>query len=270
MKEIQENQLHFIMQFWKQGRFEPKRARKRFLAGIETLSRPIWGYAFTAALAAVVLGLFLFRGSPRTIIPATANVQSVVLPDGTQATLAPEASLSFRRHGFGRRDRAICQTGTVYYAVEPNEAIPFEIRAAEGFVRVLGTRFQVVTDSVATAVDVIEGRVLFAAAPAKAGKPVREEDGLILTQGMHAELYPGATKPVLAVPQTANPAAWATHVFHYENTPLDGVLRELAGIFNCTFLSEGSGRLTGEFEGDDPGEIIPLIEEALDIKIEIR
>lgn len=270
MKEIQEDRLRFVAQHWKPGRFDRKRAWKRFRAGIDTPPRPIWGYALATALAAVVLGLFLFRGNVRTEIPATASVRSVVLPDGTQATLAPEASLSFRRHGFGRRDRAICQTGTVYYSVARNESLPFEITASDGFVRVLGTRFQLEAGGSGSAVDVMEGRVLFAAAPVKAGRPVREEDGLVLTYGMRAELAPGATKPVLTEPQTANPAAWATHVFHYEDTPLKEVLRELSAFFGCTLFSDGSGRLTGEFEGEKPDEIVPLIEEALGIEIEIR
>jgi ferric-dicitrate binding protein FerR (iron transport regulator) len=273
MKEIQEEQLHFVARHWKAGRFDPKRAWRRFRAteGTERRIRPVWGYALATALAAVVLGLFLFRETPQTVIPATADIHSIVLPDGTHATLAPEATLTFRRHGFGRRDRAVYQTGKVFYAVEHNEALPFEIMAAEGFVRVLGTRFQVTTDGAGTAVDVVDGRVLFAAARAGSAKIIWEEDGLVLSHGMHAELSPGATTPVLTEPQTANPAAWATHTFRYADTPLEDVLRELSIVFGCTFRTDGSDRsLTGEFEGDEPGEIISLIEEALDIRIEIR
>ena len=272
MKEIREELLRFVAQHWKAGLFDPKRARRRFHEeGMPRSGRPVWGYAFAAALAVLVLGLFLFHKTPSTVIPATSGIQAVLLPDGTQATLAPGATLSFRRHGFGRRDRAVCQTGKVYFAVERNESVPFEVTAADGFVRVLGTRFQVETDGTGTAVDVEEGRVLFAAAPSGDGKTVREENGLVLTRGMHAVLTPGASEPDLTGAETPNPTAWATHTFRYEDTPLDEVLRELSEQYGKDLASDRSDRrLTGEFEGSDLKEIIALIEEALNLNIYIK
>ena len=278
MKEIQEDILRFVAQNWKAGRFGPKQAWRRFRATEEAaeparrpaFGRPVWGYALVCALAALVLGLFLFRPAPRTVIPAAADIRTVVLPEGTHATLAPGATLSFRRHGFGRRDRDVTQTGKVYYSVERNESLPFEITASEGFVRVLGTRFQVETDSLGTAVDVVDGRVLFAAAPSGARKSVREEDGVILTRGMHAELAPGVMVPALSEAEHANPAAWATHFFRYENTPLEEVLHELSSHFGRTLRTDAHDRrLTGEFEGEELDEIVSLIESALDIHIVI-
>ena len=278
MKEIQEDILRFVAQHWKAGRFGPKQAWRRFRATEEAaeparrpaFGRPVWGYALVCALAALVLGLFLFRPAPRTVIPAAADIRTVVLPEGTHATLAPGATLSFRRHGFGRRDRSVSQTGKVFYAVVRNEAVPFEITADKGFVRVLGTRFQVETDSLGTAVDVVDGRVLFAAAPSGARKSVREEDGVILTRGMHAELAPGVMVPALSEAEHANPAAWATHFFRYENTPLEEVLRELSDHFGRTLRTDAHDRrLTGEFEGEELEGIVSLIESALDIHIVI-
>ena len=278
MKEIQEDILRFVAQRWKAGRFDPERAWRQIRQKGGTpvrrpgsqAFRPVWGYALASAFAVLVLGVFLFRPAPLTVIPAAAGVQAVVLPDGSRATLAPGATLSFRRHGFGRRDRAVAQTGKVYYSVERNESLPFEITASDAFVRVLGTRFQIETDDTGTAVDVVDGRVLFAAAPSGVRKTVREEDGVILTRGMHAELAPGATVPGLSEAESANPAAWATHVFHYENTPLEEVLRELSDHFGHTLRTDARDRrLTGEFEGEELGEIISLIESALDIHIVI-
>ena len=118
--------------------------------------------------------------------------------------------------------------------------------------------------------DVVDGRVLFAAAPSGVRKTVREEDGVILTRGMHAELAPGVTVPALSEEEHANPAAWATHVFRYENTPLEEVLRELSSHFGHALRTDARDRrLTGEFEGEELGEIVSLIESALDIKIVI-
>lgn len=279
MKEIQEDILRFVAQHWKAGRFEPDRAWRRFRvtekatgpARRPVFGRPVWGYALASALAVLVLGLFLFRPAPRTVIPAAADIRTVVLPEGTHATLAPGATLSFRRHGFGRRDRDVTQTGKVYYSVERNESLPFEITVSEAFVRVLGTRFQIETDDTGTAVDVVDGRVLFAAAPSGVRKTVREEDGVILTRGMHAKLAPGVTVPALSEAEHANPAAWASHLFRYQDTPLSEVLQELSSNFGRTLSTDQPDRrLTGEFEGTDLQEILPLIEEALNLTISIR
>ena len=269
MKEIQEEQLRFVARHWKAGRFNPRRAW-RHLRALGTfrssghhsgMPLPRWALA-TAVAAAVVTGLFLFYRDPMTVVPATATVQTVVLPDGSQASLAPGASLSFRRHGFGRRDRSARMTGRIFFCVARNESLPFEITAEEGFVRVLGTRFQVEADSSGTAVDVVDGRVLFCS--------VQAEDGLVLTKGMHAELPSGAVMPTLDEPATPNPAAWATHTFIYDNTPLEDVLRELSAHFGHPLGSDERDRkLTGEFESDDLTEIISLIESALDIHISL-
>lgn len=273
MKEIQDNELNFVARHFRPGIFRWKQAWRHFRAASgrpAVFFRPVWGYALVTAFAAVALGVFLFtqQGPRQTVVPVVQTVQTIQLPDGTAATLAPGATLSFRRRGFGSRDRSVRMAGKVYFAVERNETLPFEITAADGFVRVLGTRFQVASDSTGTAVDVVDGRVLFAAA---GQTDLRETDGIVLTRGMHAELAPGAARPVLADADTANPAAWATHSFLYDNTPLEEVLKELSAHFGCTFTTDARGRrLTGQFDGSDPAVIIALIEEALDIHIDIR
>ena len=270
MKEIPEEQLRFVARHWTAGRLDPRRAWQHLRASGAFRSSghpsriPLPRLALATALAAavVVIGLFLFHRDAMTVIPATATVQTVVLPDGSQASLAPGATLSFHRHGFGRRDRSTRMTGRIFFSIARNESLPFEITAEEGFVRVLGTRFQVEADSSGTAVDVVDGRVLFCA--------VQAEDGLVLTKGMHAELPSGAAVPALDEPATPNPAAWATHTFIYDNTPLEDVLRELSDHFGHPLGSDEPDRkLTGEFESDDLTEIISLIESALDIQISL-
>lgn len=276
MKEIQENELNFVAWHFRDGLFSPQRAWRHFrrTRGVRT---PAWGYAALAgALAALVLGIFLFERNAWTTVAGSATARTVILPDRTEATLAPGATLAFYRHGFGRRSRCVRMAGKVYFAVEHQERLPFEITAAEGFVRVLGTRFQVETDSTGTSVDVVDGRVLFAHAPdgrrqgrsGRKGVPVREEDGLVLTRGMHATLPSGTAKPVTGPAPTANPASWATHQFRYEDTPLSEVLQELSAQFGHTYLTDQpERRLSGEFEGTAPEEILALIEEALDLRI---
>lgn len=269
MKDNHEQELSFVARYFRRGLFDPARAWKRFRAANGRRSgfgRPAWGYALACACACALIGLFLFTRESRrwTTTTVAQTVQELQLPDGSRAVLAPGATLSFHRNGFGRRDRELRMDGTVYFAVARNEALPFEITARDGFVRVLGTRFQVAAGDAATTVDVVDGRVLFAAAGA-------EEAGLVLTRGMHAELAAGASAPVLGPAEGPNPAGWATHSYRYDNVLLKDVLRELGTQFGCTLSSpDGDRRLTGHFEGEELSEIISLIEEALSIKIAIN
>lgn len=268
MKEIQDKQLAFVARHFRAGAFDTRRAWERIRGARR---QPAWGYAFALAgiTAALALGIFLFRSSDRawTTVQAAASAQTVVLPDRTQATLAPGAVLSFHRRGFGRRDRSVRMDGKVYFDVQHREDLPFEITPAEGFVRVLGTQFQVESGAAGTAVDVVDGRVLFTAGPAQSDPA----GGLVLTQGMHAELAPGADRPRRTEPRTPNPASWATRVFRYDNTPLADVLQELSACFGQSLSTDQPDRrLTGTFEGDNLDGIIALIEDALDLDIELK
>jgi len=267
MKELQDKEFSFVARYFRPGHFNPVRAWRRFRAAnrsVRGYGRPVWAYALAGACAVLLAGLVFFRIDARrwTTTALAQTVQEIRLPDGSQAVLAPGATVSFHRNGFGKRDRTVKMDGTVYFAVTRNEALPFEITAGEGFVRVLGTRFQVALDSLSTSVDVVDGRVLFAAAGA-------EEQGLILTRGMHAELAAGTDRPVSGT-GGLNPAGWATHSYQYENAPLEEVLRELGEQFGCTLSAPaGNRRITGQFEGEDINDIVFLIGEALGIEIHI-
>ncbi len=269
MKDINDKELTFVARYFRRGLFNPARAWKRFRAANSLRSgygRPVWGYALAGVCACALIGLFLFNRESRrwTTTTVAQTVQELQLPDGSRAVLAPGSTLSFHRHGFGRRDRELRMEGTVYFAVARNEALPFEITAGDAFVRVLGTRFQVARHDDGTCVDVVDGRVLFAAAGA-------EDRGLILTRGMHADLAAGADRPVSGTAESPNPAGWATHLYQYDNIPLEDVLHELGAQFGCTLSSpDGQRRLSGQFEGEDIKEIVFLIEEALGTEINIQ
>ena len=61
------------------------------------------------------------------------------------------------------------------------------------------------------------------------------------------------------------------HIFVFENTPVDQVLRELSDHYGCTLTTPPTDkRLTATFPEEDLVIIIPLIEAALDIPITIQ
>lgn len=68
-----------------------------------------------------------------------------------------------------------------------------------------------------------------------------------------------------------NPDVATTHVFVYNDAPLDLVLKELSAYYHCTLKAPATDKhLTGTFPDDDVAFIVSLIEKALDIKITIE
>lgn len=267
MKEIQDEHLLFVAGHFEAGAFNTCKAWKNVSKRI-SIRHYLPGYilAASAMAAAIVLGVLVFTSDSfnRTTVPAKATAHTIILPDQTRATLAPGATLSFHKRRFAHKDRDIRQSGKVYYDVERNEAMPFEIHTSEALVRVLGTSFQVDASAVQTAIDVVNGCVFFAASSAV-------NEGIELTRGMHAELQAGALKPALVEAASMNPSAWATHHFIYDDAPLESVLEELSTVFGHIITCEQQNRrLSGEFSAESLEEAVSLIEATLDINLTVR
>jgi len=68
-----------------------------------------------------------------------------------------------------------------------------------------------------------------------------------------------------------NSTAADTHIFIYDNTPLDQVLAELSAYYNCRLETEPSDKcLTATFPDDDIEQIVSAIESALHVKITLE
>ncbi len=266
MKDIQDSHLEFVARHFDASALSTWKAwrsvRKRISAPRYTLGYIV---AACAVAAAIVAGVFVFSSDSfkRTTVKAEAVARTVILPDRSQVTLAPGATMSFNRHRFAHKDRSVRQTGRVYYEVERNEALPFEVHTSAALVRVLGTSFQVNENDDGTNVDVLSGRVLFAAAS-------EDSEGIELTRGMHAELRDGSSSPELTDAATMNPAAWATHHFIYNDAPLEAVLEDLSSAFGRTLVCDRpEHRLNGDFHADSLEDAVIIIETALDVKLTV-
>ena len=298
----------FVFRHFDAGRFGPEaglaRFRKRMGISGRAVRRPgsIFHRVAIPAAAMLVLsagtGIYMHQRNAWTEFHAYDVAQTFVLKDATQVTLAPGAALRYQPK---RAPRTVRQTGKVLYAVTREEARPFEVLSDGGYIRVLGTTFQLDADK--GEASCLSGKVLFAASrPETTAKDTgktsagpaegQESWQVILTAGQRAALGDAAPSAVL------NPAVWATGRFVYENAPLSAVLEELSewsGV-RLSFVrpspngmippaaSGASGsrpaspasaassapdepRLTATFEAGSLDEILSLIEAALDVKL---
>lgn len=273
MKTNEDRMIDFVAKSYEENRFDPKKALARSQNGslrrsLSLSKRNVMLKRIIGIAAAVIVGIFLYTSwrTSWTDYMAYDIPQTFTLPDSSSVTLAPGATLRLQRH---KDNRLVQMTGKVYFNVRHDDRAPFRVDAGSGFVKVLGTRFQVDSRD-PISVSVVSGKVLFSAI--RSG-----EEALILTKGQSAVLDPAASKPVEITPKHPNPAAWATGEFIYDNTPLPEVLSELSEYYDVTLVAFDAGhssgesrRLSGEFSTSSLQEILNLINSALGTDIQIE
>lgn len=273
MKTNEDRMIDFVAKSYEENRFDPKKALARSQNGslrrsLSLSKRTVMlkRIAGVAAVAAVGIFLYLSWLTSWTDYAAYDIAQTFTLPDSSSVTLAPGSTLRLQKH---KDKRLVQMTGKVYFNVRHDDRAPFRVDAGSGFVKVLGTRFQVDSRD-PISVSVVSGKVLFSAI--RSG-----EEALILTKGQSAVLDPAASKPVEITPKHPNPAAWATGEFIYDNTPLPEVLSELSEYYDVTLVAFDAGhssgesrRLSGEFSTSSLPEILNLINSALGSDIQIE
>ncbi len=273
MKTNEDRMIDFVAKSYEENRFDPKKALARSQNGslrrsLSLSKRTVMLKRIAGVAAAAAVGIFLYLSwlTSWTDYAAYDIAQTFTLPDSSSVTLAPGSTLSLQKH---KDKRLVQMTGKVYFNVRHDDRAPFRVDAGSGFVKVLGTRFQVDSRD-PISVSVVSGKVLFSAI--RSG-----EEALILTKGQSAVLDPAASRPVEITPKHPNPAAWATGEFIYDNTPLPEVLSELSEYYDVTLVafdaghSSGESRsLSGEFSTSSLQEILNLINSALGTDIQIE
>lgn len=273
MKTNEDRMIDFVAKSYEENRFDPNKALARSQNGslrrsLSLSKRTVMLKRIAGVAAAAAVGIFLYLSwlTSWTGYAAYDIAQTFTLPDSSSVTLAPGSTLRLQKH---KDKRLVQMTGKVYFNVRHDDRAPFRVDAGSGFVKVLGTRFQVDSRD-PISVSVVSGKVLFSAI--RSG-----EEAMILTKGQSAVLDPAASKPVEITPKHPNPAAWATGEFIYDNTPLPEVLSELSEYYDVTLVafdaghSSGESRsLSGEFSTSSLQEILNLINSALGTDIQIE
>lgn len=271
-REMNERRMKFVLEHYKEGTKSTEDAlsdvytkagigRKSFAASyFMRYAVPAFAVAAFLLLALVISGR---RQNAWTEYYAEAVKTVVPLSDGSVVTLAPGSSIRIQE----RKDpRHVELDGKAYFEIFHDESRPFTVSAGQSLVKVLGTKFVVSNSAAGTTVDVTEGKVRFSA--------MRQDEGVILTEGMSAALLDGSGKTALQKEERLNPAAWATGIFVYDQTPLDSALKELSSFYgvNMSVEPESASSLsfTGKFSSESLEDITYSIETALGVKISVR
>lgn len=257
--------MRYVLHYYKEGKLDTQRALDKIQT--RTGIRPKtakhlyqrWTAIAASVLVAASLGTYLYLKPSTTTLTAESTQQVYRLPDGTRVTLAPHATLSYKGDC-----RVVEMTGKAFFAIHHDASHPFTIVDNDYAVRDIGTQLQVEESDAGTRLTVIEGAACF-------GSTKSGGKALTLHAGMAATLAEGDRSPVMDRQPDVNEAAWATHTFHFDDTPLDDVLRTLSIFYHVHLTASDTNKhLTADFDTKSLNSIITVIEQTLDVKIEER
>ena len=152
------------------------------------------------------------------------------LADGSRVYLNGNSEISFSKR-FGKNNRKISLKGEAFFEVHRNEKIPFIISTYKTTTQVLGTSFNVYSDSTEKVkVSVVTGIVAF-----YSGK---KEKGVKLTAGEQAAYNPSLAQIEKAQNTDPNFLAWKTGILCFNETPITEVFRLLQKQYSRVFVFE--------------------------------
>jgi len=178
-----------------------------------------------------------------TVVTRAGQWDTVHLPDGSQAILAPGTELRYAiATTVGARELRL--NGQAIFSVRHDSARPFRVQTPRAVIEDLGTTFAVREYSADAAVRVAvrTGAVTLHAIAAHGTSAVT------LRQGESARIDSGGAVVRLAGSDSSD-WAWTTGRLVFDNAPLSDVLAELHRWYDVDFQLEDSTLLTQHFTG---------------------
>lgn len=188
---------------------EPKSAK----TGISV--RRTFYYTAIAAMVIILLIPFVYI---RTIETNRGEHRLLLLPDGSSATLNAESKISYRPL-YWNISRKVKMEGEVYFEVEKGGK--FEVKSKNGTVKVLGTKFNVLSRGDSYFVSCITGKV-----EVISGERVVLEKDCRVTKGKDGTLFLEKRDDVGKI------ISWRDNMFYFSSAPLSDVLEEISRQYN--------------------------------------
>lgn len=196
-------------------------------AAVISISQPprTWRqYAAAACVCALALPLTAWAGWNLGWLPdsyqhfaATDTVRHVTLGDGSQVELNLNTDLTFSNYKNERR--VTLKKGEAFFEVSHDLSHPFIVKAAEGRIRVTGTRFNVWMYEDQVKVNLVEGSVLVTSNTQLSG------DGLRLGPAMQARYKHGDDMPQISQTYASDTSlAWRNGKLVLDNLALSEAL----------------------------------------------
>jgi transmembrane sensor len=235
----------------RRGRWQPAPAllRAAVLAGLIVCGWLVWREVRPATVTSAA---FVAAAT------AVAERDTVALPDGSIAILAPSSRLE--AVALDDTVRAFELTGEAFFTVRPDAERPFRVRSAGATTEVLGTEFTVRSrEDAAVTVAVREGRVSLSS----------RDRAITLVAGQVGQVADGG-EPALML--EADPSAWLSWldgVLEFDGARLDAVTEELSRWFGREVMLADTvlagRRVTGRFVTTAPAQALDALSVTLGV-----
>lgn len=225
--------------------------------------------AAAAILILIALGLYFMLNrifsQPEILVADNINVSGgkiVNLTDGSVVYLNKNASLAYPEKFTGDR-REVILTGEAFFDIAKDKKHPFVIKVQKTEVTVLGTSFNINSDSLQTSVTVATGKVNV--------KSLQLNKSVNIEPGQSAKI----TVDSLIKSPTTNPnyLSWKTGLFTFDNTSISLVIKDLNTYYNNKIILDSSNidcKITANFDKKSIDEIVQILELTCDIKLQIK
>ncbi|MBN1924287.1 MAG: FecR domain-containing protein [Prolixibacteraceae bacterium] len=197
------------------------------------------------------------------VYSANNSVLEVELEDGSHVWLNKNSTLELTEN-FSQKDRTVNLKGEAYFEVKSDETKPFKVLAGKTVTKVLGTSFNLETDSITGNVNlnVNSGKVAFL-------RKNRKKNEYYLTNGAYARYIESENRIQVGRNENLNYLAWKTGRLRFYDTPIDQVCKELSKYYGARIETElGDGAiLTGTFDNEELENVLAIIEISLGLEI---
>jgi len=213
-------------------------------------------------IAAVFIGLamigslyFYSNSLNVTVTNDTGNLAQIILPDGSDVTLADNSTIKYNKGWFGNFNRNVELSGKAYFKITKSETHKFIVFTSKLDVAVLGTRFTVNELSDKTQVVLTEGKVSLTG-PAisnslvisKPGSQVIVNDKVIITNDLvDQDLY----------------TSWLNNKIYFSSCTVSQVINMLFNSYDIEIELNNPELLNKKLFGSAPSDDPELIVDAL-------
>jgi len=213
-------------------------------------------------IAAIFIGivmigsLYFYSNSLNvTVTNYTGNLAQVLLPDGSDVTLANSSTIKYNKGWFGNFNRNVELSGKAYFEITKSKVHKFVVVTSKLEVTVLGTKFTVNELSDKTQVVLTEGRVSLSgpAIPnsliiSKPGSQVIVNDHIIITNDLiDQNLY----------------TSWLNNKIYFSKCSVSQVINMLYNSYNIEIELDNPELLNKKLFGSAPSDNPELIVDAL-------
>jgi ferric-dicitrate binding protein FerR (iron transport regulator) len=226
-----------------------------------------WGKVAAASILIVALaavGYFMLRTPSLITVTAEAGALVKTLPDGSVITLNKGAILEYPSKFSGARNVKL--SGEGYFEVAHDADHPFIVSSGIAKIEVLGTRFNVRTDTEGGKVSVVltSGKVSVYHAD-------NVHNRTILNPGEQAEISDMRKEIVKSKVTDQNYMSWKTGRIVFDNTPLLQIASVLESVYHTRVILTDPAlvncRVTATFEHQSITSVLLVLKNTLDLQI---